>query len=353
MPRTISDDLKTHLEQEVTTVCTCWKIVCTDETIFTFTDHDADLVIDGMTYISSVGYQRTAIASDSQFTPDNLEVHGILDSNLIKAEDIAAGKFDFAEVTIFAVNYTDLSQGTVKLRHGWFGEVIRTPTGLFRAELRGLAQALSQRTGQSYTPSCRATFGDQRCRYPAYPPAWKQSTLYKVGDYISYPAPGSNDQYITDFKATAVTTGLSGFSYPQLNVTPGSTTTEGGITWTAQPRFRAIGTITGLITGTRSKFICQNMYDHTPANLKFGLLHWLTGANHGRNVEIQSYDAAGGELVIWLPTPYAMNIGDRFIVVPGCARTRSACKAYNNILNYRGEPDVPGIDMLVRYPAGH
>jgi hypothetical protein len=35
---------------------------------------------------------------------------------------------------------------------------------VFRAELRGLSQALSQQIVELYTPDCRADLGDARCK---------------------------------------------------------------------------------------------------------------------------------------------------------------------------------------------
>jgi hypothetical protein len=62
-----------------------------------FTDHDADLLIDGHTYVSSVGYQQTAISADPALTVNNTEVTGYFDSVALTADDLRSGLFDFAE----------------------------------------------------------------------------------------------------------------------------------------------------------------------------------------------------------------------------------------------------------------
>jgi hypothetical protein len=41
--KTISSGMSSHLSEEVTTLCTCWKIVRQDGQVFGFTDHDMDL----------------------------------------------------------------------------------------------------------------------------------------------------------------------------------------------------------------------------------------------------------------------------------------------------------------------
>jgi uncharacterized phage protein (TIGR02218 family) len=80
----------------------------------------------------------------------------------ITEEDLRAGKYDFAEIRMFLVNYANLGQGILKLRRGWLGEVgIRD--GMYVAELRGMTQRLQMTVGEVYTPDCAADLGDARC----------------------------------------------------------------------------------------------------------------------------------------------------------------------------------------------
>jgi uncharacterized phage protein (TIGR02218 family) len=76
--------------------------------------------------------------------------------------DINAGLYDFAELEIFMVNYADLPAGKLQLRRGWIGE-ITFGKNQFVAEVRGLAQKLSQRIGDIFSPLCRASFADAKC----------------------------------------------------------------------------------------------------------------------------------------------------------------------------------------------
>ena len=34
----------------------------------------------------------------------------------------------------------------------------------------------------------------------------------------------------------------------------------------------------------------------------------------------------------------------------GCGKTRADCMGFANIVNFRGFPDVPGTDQVLRYP---
>lgn len=160
--RPVSSNFATHLASETTSLAMCWKLTRTDTTVMGFTAHDADIVFDGITYVAATGFTPTDITAKNDFSVDNLDVEGILDSSAITEEELMAGIYDYAEIEIFLVNYEDLSQGRMLLRRGWVGE-IRIAREQFIAEIRGLAQKLSQNIGRVYAPSCDAVLGDARC----------------------------------------------------------------------------------------------------------------------------------------------------------------------------------------------
>ena len=184
MPKSISAAMQNHLNQEVTSLATCWRVTRTDGREFFFTDHDVDITFDGNTYLAETGYRRTSIQNDATLAVDNLDIEGIFDSDQITEEDLRAGLFDYARIRVFIVNWADISDGDIKMRSGRLGEVILTEQGVFRSELRGLSQALSQTIGEVYQPECRADLGDNRCKVPIQPPVRANSTEYALGNYI-------------------------------------------------------------------------------------------------------------------------------------------------------------------------
>lgn len=158
-----SAGLATHLAGELTTLATCWKITRRDGQVLGFTTHVQDLAVSGVTYLSAIGsYTATAIRTSSDMAVDNLDVDAVFDSASLSEVDLRAGKYDFAQVEIFQVNYADLTQGVLKLRRGWLGEVA-SHGHYFKAELRGLMQALQQTIGRVYGKRCDADLGDTRC----------------------------------------------------------------------------------------------------------------------------------------------------------------------------------------------
>lgn len=160
--KTLSFALTNHLQQEVTTLATCWKLTRRDGTVMRFTDHDRDIVFEANMYLAATGFTPTAVSGSAGLAVDNLDVEGMLDSSALTEEDIHAGKYDHAELEVFMVNYASPSDGKLPLRTGWLGEV-RYTDGKFVAEVRGLTQRLQQRVGELYSPGCRADFGDSRC----------------------------------------------------------------------------------------------------------------------------------------------------------------------------------------------
>jgi hypothetical protein len=102
----------------------------------------------------------------------------------LKEEDIRKGLYDFSELRIFLVNFEDLTQGSIKLRRGFLGEMFVGQSGRFQAEFRGLQQSLQTRIGEATTPTCRADVGDSRCTVPIQPSAVLRNQVLSVGDYV-------------------------------------------------------------------------------------------------------------------------------------------------------------------------
>nr|BDD46835.1 hypothetical protein 3 [bacterium] len=160
--RSITQELQLHLESEVTSLATCWKLTRQDGTVLGFTDHSEGLLFETLNYEASTGFTASSIESKSDFSVDNLDVEGMIDSSSIKESDLMGGLYDFAEIEIFIVNYADLSQGRMLIRKGWLGEV-QINKSKFIAEVRGLTQKLNQNMMRIYAPSCDCLLGDARC----------------------------------------------------------------------------------------------------------------------------------------------------------------------------------------------
>ncbi|MEP9359329.1 DUF2163 domain-containing protein [Sphingomonas sp. KR3-1] len=80
-----------------------------------------------------------------------------------------------------------------------------------------------------------------------------------------------------------------------------------------------------------------------------GRLRWIGGANSGLEGAILSSDGA----TVTLRRPPPVDAPGRVLLIEGCDRTLATCAGrFGNALNFRGEPYLPGIDLLTRYPGG-
>lgn len=160
--KTISAGLLAHFQGDATTLATCAKITRLDSTVYGFTEHDTALTIGGVTYQSLTGIQATSVESQSGLNVDQLDVQGMLNSLGVDEADIVAGRWDFAAIRVFLVNWADLTMGDYKLRRGMLGQI--SITNSYVAEMRGITQWLQQTIGELYSPSCKADLFDNRCK---------------------------------------------------------------------------------------------------------------------------------------------------------------------------------------------
>ncbi|MGE0180222.1 MAG: DUF2163 domain-containing protein [Sphingomonas sp.] len=82
----------------------------------------------------------------------------------------------------------------------------------------------------------------------------------------------------------------------------------------------------------------------------YGRLRWLTGANSGLERAIAA--STGTVLMLRDPPAFPAAAGDLIEITEGCDRRLATCSArFGNAENFRGEPHLPGIDLLTRYPG--
>jgi uncharacterized phage protein (TIGR02218 family) len=82
----------------------------------------------------------------------------------------------------------------------------------------------------------------------------------------------------------------------------------------------------------------------------YGRLRWIGGANGGLVSAIAASDA--DQLVLREAPPFAVAAGALVEIAEGCDRTFETCRdRFANQDNFRGEPHLPGNDLLIRYPG--
>ncbi|MBL3569385.1 hypothetical protein BV509_08095 [Rhodovulum sulfidophilum] len=159
--------------------------------------------------------------------------------------------------------------------------------GVFEAELRGLSEALNQPQGLVYQAPCGAVLGDAACRFDTAHPDF--STVVPVAS-------------VTGRRLFRIA-GLSGFA-PR---------------WFEQGRLEVVS----------------------------GPAAGLVGAIKG-----DREDSGGRVIELWSEIRGTVLAGDSLRLVAGCDRRAETCRdKFDNFLNFRGFPHIPGEDWLMSYPT--
>lgn len=177
--------LQEHYESGATTWCYLMRIACVGRyagVVRGLSGLDEAIVYDDgqgpLLYRNDGGFMPSKFQQAADFSVDNAEVSGWVTDDEITDADILAGIFDFAEVTIYRVNYMDLSAGHEVVAFGTLGETQFTEDR-WRCEFRSLTQQAKQPYGQVYSLTCRNQYGDHKCKMPF---EWFEATVTNLGE---------------------------------------------------------------------------------------------------------------------------------------------------------------------------
>jgi uncharacterized phage protein (TIGR02218 family) len=266
------------IDRDLATIALCWRLERRDGVALGFTGHDRDLEIGGLRYRAAPGMLPSAIGLSDGFDAGTLDVKGALTSDAINPDDLAAGRWDGAALTLFMTDWEAPGAELIPLARGALGEVV-IQSGAFEAELRGPAALLDSPVVEQTSPECRARLGDRRCR----------------------------------------------------------------VDMAARTRLTRIAAIV-------AEDVVE-VEDAAPGDAyAYGALRWLGGANSGTASAILR--SADGMLSLREPPAFAPAAGDLIEISEGCDKLLATCAGrFSNAVNFRGEPHLPGIDLLTRYPG--
>lgn len=165
-----------------TSTCFLVKLVTKKNEVLGFATADRNVRFDdGAGFVTYKAYQELRpqkFQEDSTFDVDNTELLGWFSQAVENM--VVTGQFDFAELTVYRVNYLRLDRGAEVMAYGTVGEVSfsKSTNGNRKVEFRSLLQQLKQTVNQLYSLTCRADFGDARCGMPL---AWETATVSAVG----------------------------------------------------------------------------------------------------------------------------------------------------------------------------
>lgn len=170
----------------------------------------------------------------------------------------------------------------------FFGKIgeITRGSGGFQADLRGLSDLLNQPQGRSYLRSCSAVLGDAECGFDVSDPSF--TTTVAVQDV-------KNDQY----------------------------------------------------------FRSSNINGFNAGWFESGTMTVMSGAAKGLSAVIKNDRKQGNRrhIDLWQPFRASVASGDQIKLVAGCDKRAETCRVkFDNMLNFRGFPDIPGDDWNVSVP---
>ena len=344
--RTISPALLAHLQGHTLTVATLLQITRQDGQVFGFTDHDTDIVFNGLRYDSSIGYTPSTIESNSDLTTSNLELDALLDSPTIQLQDLEAGLWDNANVTFMLVNYADLTMGSVTLTSGKLGQPTMS-LGRFVAELRSVAQIMQQPIGEVFRRCAvrRSANADAKWTWSidanerARDLDRERDDVRRVvadatGPIIAFmDTVGQKIPTVTPWQIRVVPPTGGAF------VSNTSVRDAGGNVWAWSDRVqvridmrstRAACTRSAARTTRVTRFFSTTT---TALAISLGKVTFTSGANAGYSQEVRAF--APGFVTLAMPMPFPIALGDQFTIVAGCDRTAQTCKTrFNNLVNF-------------------
>ncbi len=284
IPPTLGSHIRADPVKELAVII---RVVRTDGTEMGFTNFSRNLVVDGVTYRANSGAGASAFRQTEDLGVDNMEFIGLVSSELVTDTDIKAGRYSGALVELWIARYTDSPiVDRVLITRGTIGK-IQLYRGQWVAEIRGLMQRLQQTIGELTSPTCRVrVLGDARCKLDLTPLTFVRT----VAQIVSPTVLRFDDTHDTDL-----------FSYGTLTFSAGT-------------------------AGGANERLAMEIKHHAK----------LTGP------PVQA------EITLQLPFPFAVTVGDEATLVAGCNRTLDRCFFFENVVNFRGEPYLPGSGEAIK-----
>jgi hypothetical protein len=143
--------------------------------------------------------------------------------------------------------------------------------------------------------------------------------------------------------------GTTASTPPTYDTIIGNTTVDGTATFTARDAFMRDATVDTVTD--QETFTINNFSDARAVDDWFngGAVTFLgTSVNTGLTMEIRDWTNSTSTVKLFLPMPFTITSGDKIRLYPGCDKRRVTCRTkFNNVVNFRGEADIPGVDALL------
>lgn len=316
------------------------------------TTADTDITISGTTWSATGAVNITQILYTTDGTPAGADIRVAPDGTNIMAGWGAQGRFDGRPITVEIFDIADPDSGTYDMIPGAvIGSASEDSNGQITLAVVGASSLLNGPATEIYSTTCRAKFGDDRCKIPLDVPlvargtayitqasasSWKYTRQVWVRAYQS----GSYHDLVYECTTAGTTHATVEPIYP---TSAGSTVTDGTAVFTA--RAAKLVAATGSATDF---FTIQLTATPSPVPTPLGNIIPQSGPLTGLKIPIRAFDSGTNEVTLF--EPYATSnfpIGTSFLIHPGCDKLATTCRDdYSNLANFRGEPYAPAANIL-------
>lgn len=181
MPLLLNGSLEGLRTQDIHHYAQLWLIERTDGVSYRFTDHDCPLTFNRLLAQSlTLTPDQPVAGADEVFVPTdsvipsalqrqsgikdaNVSLTGIITSDQIKDDDLRAGRFREAKVTVFLVDWKWPSAGYFSRQIFYIGAVGYTRE-FWQAEINAVPAWIKQDQGRVYSNDCDWQLGDNKCK---------------------------------------------------------------------------------------------------------------------------------------------------------------------------------------------
>ena len=118
--------------------------------------------------------------------------------------------------------------------------------------------------------------------------------------------------------------------------------------------FRAQALVSSVVDARR--FLAAGLLGFEDGWFSAGKIVWTSGVNVGREVEVALHQLSDGIVTLTLMDQpvRAMANNDAFEITAGCDKSCGTCASkFDNVINFRGFPTIPGLDSVLRYASSN
>jgi uncharacterized phage protein (TIGR02218 family) len=168
--RAIPGGLASELATPVVSLCRIFAITRKTGAVVRFAEAPTAVTVGGITYPPAKGIRVSSIPFELNARASTYDIEvGVEDGGTIDPDDLRNGLYTSASIACAVVNHIAPASGSVALHRGIFGNIQITDTGQATVQVLGLFAKARAIPVENYTPTCRAFFGDARCKKPLGP----------------------------------------------------------------------------------------------------------------------------------------------------------------------------------------